>query len=84
MAGKGNYEGLTTTAHFTIKPQQIRKVSVKGTQGRLVLTYNKKTLKEGTDYEEPEYGRVTRNKVAVTIKGKGDFTGTMTKTIKVR
>lgn len=84
VAGKGNYEGLTTTAHFTIKPQQIRKVSVKGTQGRLVLTYNKKTLKEGTDYEEPEYGRVTRNKVAVTIKGKGDFTGTMTKTIKVR
>lgn len=84
VTGKGNYEGLTATAHFTIKPQQIRKVSVKGTQGKLVLTYNKKTLKEGTDYEEPEYGRVTKNKVAVTIKGKGDFTGTITKNIKVQ
>lgn len=46
--------------------------------------YSKRKLKEGTDYEKPEYGAVNKNKVPVTIKGKGDFTGEMTKNVKVQ
>jgi len=84
VTGKGNYAGLSATARFTINPQQIKKASLKGVQGSLVLTYSKRTLKEGTDYEKPEYGTVNKNKVPVTIKGKGDFTGTMTKNVKVQ
>ena len=84
VTGKGNYAGLSATATFKINPQQIKKASLKGTQGNLVLTYSKRTLKEGTDYEKPKYGAVNKNKVPVTIKGKGDFTGEMTKTVKVQ
>ncbi|MDE7267256.1 MAG: BspA family leucine-rich repeat surface protein, partial [Lachnospiraceae bacterium] len=84
VTGKGNYAGLSATTTFKINPQQIKKASLKGTQGNLVLTYSKRTLKEGTDYEKPEYGTVNKNKVPVTITGKGDFTGTMTKTVKIQ
>lgn len=84
VTGKGNYAGLSATAKFIIQPQQIKKVSLKGTQGALVLTYSKRKLREGTDYEQPKYGTITKNKVVVTIKGKGDFTGEMTKNVKVQ
>jgi len=84
VTGKGNYAGLSAATKFTINPQQIKKASLKGTQGNLVLMYSKRKLKEGTDYEKPEYGAANKNKVSVTIKGKGDFTGEMTKTVKVQ
>lgn len=84
VTGKGNYAGLSATVKFTIEPQQIKKASLKGTQGALVLTYNKRKLREGIDYEKPEYGAAAKNKAAVTIKGKGDFTGEMTKNVKVQ
>ena len=82
VTGKGNYEGLSATAKFVIHSQNIKKASLKGTQDKLVLMYNKRTLREGTDYEKPVYGTAIANKVEVTIKGKGDFTGVMTKKIK--
>jgi len=71
--------GKRAEASFTILPQEIRKASVKGTKNNLVLTYSKRALKEGTDYEKPVYGAENKNKVEVTIKGKGDFTGEVTK-----
>lgn len=82
ITGKGNFAGIKTEAKFTINPQQIKKASVKGVQGKLTLTYDKHTLKEGIDYEKPVYGSINKNQVKVTIKGKGDFTGTVTKNIK--
>lgn len=84
VTGKGNYAGLSATAKFTITPQQIKKASLKGTQGNLVLMYNKRKLREGTDYDKPEYGPINKNKVLVTIKGKGDFAGEITKTVKLQ
>lgn len=84
VTGKDNYAGLSATTTFKINPQQIKKASLKGTQGNLVLTYNKRILKEGTDYEKPVYGTVNKNKVPVTITGKGDFTGDMIKTVKTQ
>lgn len=83
VTGKGNYAGLSAEATFTIAPQQIKKASLKGTQGALTLTYSKRKLKEGTDYETPTYGTPYKNKVEVTITGKGDFTGELKKKIKV-
>lgn len=83
VTGKGNYAGLSAETTFTIAPQQIKKASLKGTQGALTLTYSKRKLKEGTDYETPTYGTPDKNKVEVTITGKGDFTGELRKKIKV-
>ena len=84
VKGKGNYAGLRATANFTINPQQIKKASLKGTRNALALTYNKHELKVGTDYEKPVYGTENKNKVEVTITGKGDFTGSLIKKVKVQ
>ena len=84
VTGKGNYAGLSATAEFKINQQQIKKASLKGTQDNLLLTYNKRTLREGTDYEILKYETMNKNKVKVTIKGKKDFTDEMEKTIKVQ
>lgn len=84
VTGKGNHAGKRAEAFFTINSQEIRKASLKGTKNALVLTYSKRTLKEGTDYEKPVYGAESKNKVEVTIKGKGDFTGEMTKKVKMQ
>ncbi len=52
LTGKGNYKGQRAFFSFMIKPQKISKVSVKGTMtAGLVVTYNKRILKEGTDYK---------------------------------
>ncbi len=83
VTGKGNYEGLSGKQTFEIKPQQMKKASLKGIQGDFTLTYNKRKLKEGTDYEPPTYGTPNKNKVEVTIQGKGDFTGSLKKKVKV-
>ena len=83
VTGKGNYAGMKGEAKFTINPQKISKASVKGTQGNLTLTYSKRTLKEGADYEKPIYGSASKNKIKVTIKGKKDFTGEVTKSVKI-
>ena len=82
ITGKGNYAGVKAQTQFTIEPQSIAKAVVKGTQSSLQLTYNKRLLKQGVHYEAPSYGGSTKNKVQVTIKGKGDFTGQITKFIK--
>ncbi|MDE7476514.1 MAG: InlB B-repeat-containing protein [Lachnospiraceae bacterium] len=84
ITGKGNYAGIKKEVNFTIKQQQIKKASVKGTQGSLTLIYSKHALKEGTDYEVSKYGEVNKNKVKVTITGKHDFTGEITKSVKVQ
>lgn len=84
IKGKGNYEGIQEQADFSIQPQKITKVSIKGTKTKgFTLTYAKKVLKEETDYTI-EYGVEQKNKVQVTITGKGDFTGTITKKLKIQ
>ena len=86
VTGTGNYNGSITAA-FTIKPQKISKVSVKGTKtAGPMVTYGGRKLREETDYTL-KYGAETGNKVKVTITAKdgGDFTGgSVTKTVKIR
>ncbi len=84
VTGRGNYSGTAEQA-FTIQPQKIAKISVKGTQSEgLVITYNKRKLKEGKDYTL-EYGETNKNKITVMIKAVdgGDFTGSVTKKVKI-
>ncbi len=84
IKGKGNYEGVQAHADFIIQPQKITKASIKGTKTKgLTLTYAKKVLKQETDYSIV-YGTEQKNKIQVTITGKGDFTGIVTKMVKIR
>lgn len=83
IKGKGNYADTPTeTFRFNILPQKIKKVSVKGTKGALTLTYAKRILKEGKDYEV-SYGTENKGKVEVKIVGKGDFIDSVTKKVKI-
>lgn len=86
ITGKGNYAGQTLYLTFTIKPQKISKATVKGTRENLRLIYGGKILKEGTHYETSSFDEtgIKKNKIKVTITGKGDFTGNVTKTVKVQ
>lgn len=80
--GKGNYAGVQLKTTFTINAQKISKASVKGTRAEgVTITYNKKVLGEGIDYTL-EYGEERKGKVEITVKGIGDFTGEMKKSIK--
>lgn len=82
VIGKGNYAGSQSDDAFTINPQKISKASVKGTMEKgITLTYNKKVLGEGIDYTL-ERGEEKNGKVQIIIKGNGDFTGEMKKSVK--
>lgn len=85
IAGIGNYaKSPKQTVNFEIKPQKISKASLQGslTTG-VTLTYNKRLLTEGRDYNKPVYDTVKGTKVAVTITGKGNFTGEAKKSANV-
>lgn len=86
VTGKGNYAGIEQTVCFFINPQKISKVSVKGTSENLVLYYGRRKLKEEADYEKPVYddASLKNKKIKVNITGKGDFTGMVTKTVKIQ
>ena len=85
VTGMGNYAGSASKT-FIINPQKISKVSVKGTKtSGLTVTYGTRRLKEGTDYNL-SYGATTKNKIKVTIEAieGSDFTGSVTKTVKLQ
>ena len=76
-----------TSIKFKIEPQQIKKAAVKLIRGKdgapntIALTYNKKTLQEYADYIITEYGEMKNKKIPVTIEGRSDFTGNVTKVV---
>ena len=88
IKGIGNNCNGSTTIKFTIEPQEIKKASVKATKAtekepsKIVLTYNKKELKEFADYAIINYSELANKQVSVTIKGFGDFEGEVTKNLK--
>lgn len=73
---------------FEIKPQHIKKASVKVTKAtdeepsRIVLTYSKNILQEYCDYKIKDYKKSKGKKVKVTIKGIADFKGEVVKSLK--
>ncbi len=88
IKGIGNNCNGSTTVRFEIEPQEIKKVSVKATKAtekepsRIVLTYNKKELKEFADYAIINSSELGNKQVSVTIQGVGDFKGEVTKNLK--
>lgn len=89
IAGIGSNCNGKTSIKFKIEPQQIKKAAVKLIRGKdgapntIALTYNKKTLQEYADYIITEYGEMKNKKIPVTIEGRSDFTGNVTKKLSV-
>lgn len=85
VRGKGNYaDAPTKVFYFTIKPCHIKKASVKGRQGSLIITHAKHTLVEGVDYDVIYGAAAGKGKISVTIKAKegSSFTGEVSKKVK--
>lgn len=85
VRGKGNYAAVPTKVfRFTINPCHIKKASIKGGQGCLLITHAKHTLVEGVDYEVVYGAAVGKSKISVTIKAKegSSFTGEITRKVK--
>ena len=88
VTGIGNYAGTqsepnTVETTFVIKPQKIKKVSVKGTKDNLIVMYNKRILKKDYDYTI-EYGEENKNKIKITLTGCNNFTESVIKNVKIK
>ena len=93
ITGKGNYTGTIKTS-FQIKGTDIKggkatlKKSAYAYTGKakkpaVTLKVGGKTLKKGTDYTVAYKNNKNVGTATVTIKGKGNYTGTITKTFKI-
>lgn len=93
VTGKGNYKDSIKTT-FKIKKASIQlasssKVTTKSYTGKAIkpnvkLTYKSKTLKKNTDYTLSYKNNKKVGTATITIKGKGNFTGTKTLTFKIK
>ncbi len=92
ITGKGSYTGSISKT-FKISPASIAKATVSGLKD---VTYNGKaqtqvptvklgstTLKSGTDYTIAYKNNVNVGTATITITGKGNYTGSATKTFKI-
>ncbi len=95
VTGKGNYTG-TITKTFTITPVKLYKATLSktsmaytGKARKPVPTVAAKvngqlvTLVKGTDYTVKYENNIKVGKATVTITGKGNYTGTITKTFTI-
>ena len=85
----------TLTGYYTIKPQALKKNNV--SLSKTNYTYSGKiikpkiavkntlgkTLKEGTDYTVSYSNNKNAGTALITVKGKGNYTGTIKKTFKI-
>ncbi len=86
ITARGNYTGSAEKT-FVINKQNIKKVSVKGTQkDGLSVYYGTRLLQENRDYTL-DYGRSKgKNKIEVIITATedSDFSGSITKSVKIQ
>ena len=92
ITGKGSYTG-TISKTFKINTASIAKATVSGLSNKTytgkAITQNptvklgSKTLKKGTDYTVTFKNNKAVGKATVTIKGKGNYTGSISKTFKI-
>ena len=90
---EGGYTG-SITATFEIKGIALKATDVTGVVSKtytgkaltqkVVVKANGKTLKNGTDYTVSYKNNTAVGKAAVTVKAKGNYTGTITKTFIVK
>jgi hypothetical protein len=92
ITGKGDYAG-TITKSFKIKAASISKAKVASVSNKVYtgkaikptpsVKLGSKTLKKGTDYTVSYSNNIKTGKATITIKGKGNYTGTVKKTFKI-
>ncbi|MDO4404312.1 MAG: MBG domain-containing protein [Atopobiaceae bacterium] len=92
VTGKGNYTG-SKAGSFQIDPLSIRSVSVTAPGAQTytghdlkpkpTITFNGKTLVEGSDYALSYLNNVNVGTATITITGKGNFTDTTTTNFKI-
>lgn len=93
ITGKGKYAGAEKKMQFTIAPAAISSASIscedqiytgQGVTAQPVVTFNGKTLALGIDYYISGYSNIVNVGTAtVTVKGKGNFTGTAKGTFRI-
>lgn len=93
ITGKGKYEGSEKKTQFKIAPAAISSASIscedqiytgQGVTAQPVVTFNGKTLALGVDYYISGYSNIVNVGTAtVTVKGKGNFTGTAKGTFRI-
>lgn len=93
ITGKGKYAGAEKKTQFTIAPAAISSASIscedqiytgQGVTVQPVVTFNGKTLALGIDYYISGYSNIVNVGTAtVTVKGKGNFTGTAKGTFRI-
>lgn len=93
ITGKGKYAGAEKKTQFTIAPAAISSASIscedqiytgQGVTAQPVVTFNGKTLALGVDYYISGYSNIVNVGTAtVTVKGKGNFTGTAKGTFRI-
>ena len=93
ITGKGKYAGAEKKPQFTIAPAAISSASIscedqiytgQGVTAQPVVTFNGKTLALGIDYYISGYSNIVNVGTAtVTVKGKGNFTGTAKGTFRI-
>ena len=91
ITGKGNYTGSVSKT-YSIK-NNFKKATVSGISNKsytgknitqsITAKYNGKTLKNGTDYTVSYSSNKSIGTATVKIAGKGSYTGTITKTLKI-
>lgn len=93
ITGKGKYEGAEKKTQFKIAPAAISSASIscedqiytgQGVTAQPVVTFNGKTLALGVDYYISGYSNIVNVGTAtITVKGKGNFTGTAKGTFRI-
>uniref|UniRef100_UPI0040296925 Ig-like domain-containing protein n=1 Tax=Ruminococcus bicirculans (ex Wegman et al. 2014) TaxID=1160721 RepID=UPI0040296925 len=91
ITGKSNYTGSVSKT-YSIK-NNFKKATVSGISNKsytgknitqsITAKYNGKTLKNGTDYTVSYSSNKSIGTATVKIAGKGSYTGTITKTLKI-
>ena len=92
ITGKGNFKG-TTSKTFSILARAMSDTSVANVSSQTytgngisplpTITYNNKTLKKDTDYTLSYSNNINAGTATITITGKGNFTGTTSKTFSI-
>ena len=92
ITGKGNFKG-TTSKTFSISARAMSDTSVANVSSQTytgngisplpTITYNNKTLKKDTDYTLSYSNNINAGTATITITGKGNFSGTTSKTFSI-
>lgn len=92
--GKGDYEMLSSTAHFTIYTSDISSGTVssiptqnytgKEVTPSVKVKVNGRTLVKGTDYEVTYYNNINSGTATVRIHGIGNYSGSITEQFEIK